>query len=283
MKNLNKVKLILTSFLCGTILSSASFAGNRQGIHPLLSDDFSGNLGLFYANTKSILSANGTASSDIGDDIDFENDLGIADTGAVFIGSFKWRFTEKFHTSFEFLTIDRDSTATLNKDVSWGDLDFSAGANVKGSLGVDIYRLFIGYSFVQSKQLEVGAGIGLHFMDLEASLSGDAIVNGVSVAAASESEEFLAPLPNIGGYISYAFSPKLITSGRIDWFSASIGDYDGSLTSVAAEIQYQAFKNIGFGAGYHYLDVDVNVKTNGWTGGANYSYHGPKLFMTYNF
>jgi len=118
---------------------------------------------------------------------------------------------------------------------------------------------------------------------LEAQITGNALVNGIPTSNATEKEDLLAPLPNIGGYGAYAFSSKLIATGRVDWFSASIGDYSGSLVSMSADIQYQLFENIGFGVGYHYLSVDISVDTTDWIGDADYSYHGPKLYMTINF
>ena len=281
MKKSNRV--FLTCLVYVSCLSSSAFAESRPGIHPLLTDDFTGNVGIFFPDSESIFAANGSIENDIGDNIDFENDLGFKDTDGVLLASFKWRFTEKFHLSLEYLTVDQDASATLNKDISWGDLDFAEGANVKSNLNVDVARIFVGYSFKQTDEWELGAGLGVHLLDLEAQLTGNAMINGVPISNATEKEDLLAPLPNIGGYGAYAFSPKLIVMGRVDWFSASIGDYSGSLVSMAADIQYQLFENIGVGVGYQYLSVDISVDKTDWVGDADYSYHGPKLYMTINF
>jgi len=160
MKKVNTV--ILTGLLYVSCLSSSAFEESRPGIHPLLTDKFTGNIGLFYANSESILAANGSIEDDIGDNIDFEDDLGFKDTDGVLLASFKWRFSEKFHLSLEYLTVGQDASATLNKDISWGDLDFAEGSNVKSNLDVDVGRIFVGYSFKQTDQWELGAGLGLH-------------------------------------------------------------------------------------------------------------------------
>ncbi len=120
-------------------------------------------------------------------------------------------------------------------------------------------------------------------MDLDAQISGNASIDGNDVGYVTQGNDFLAPLPNIGGYGAYAFSSKLIATARVDWFSASIGDYSGGLLSMGADVQYQAFENVGFGVGYHYLNVDISVDTEDWKGEADYTYHGPKLYMTVNF
>jgi len=281
MKKSNKV--ILTSLLCISFLSSTAFAESSPGIHPLLTDEFTGQVGLLYANTESNFAANGSIGNDIGDNIDFENDLGLGDRGGVFAANFKWRFTEKFHASLEYITIDREASTTLNKDISWDDADYAAGANVTSNVNVDVARLFVGYSFNQTNEWELGAGLGLHLMDMEAQISGNATIDGIPTANTTQRKDFLAPLPNIGGYGAYAFSPKLIVTGRVDWFSANIGDYSGGLFSMGADVQYQVFENVGIGVGYHYWNVDISVDTADWRGEADYTYHGPKLYMTMNF
>ena len=69
----------------------------------------------------------------------------------------------------------------------------------------------------------------------------------------------LAPLPTIGFYGAYAFTPRWLLSGRVDFFSMSYGDYDGSLTDVSAGVDYRFSRNFGVGVGYRYVDYDVDV------------------------
>lgn len=272
-----KIKGLLTIFLSVFIIST-SWAYERPGIHPLLSDDFSGSLGLFFTNIDSEIGIDGRKK------VDLEDDLGFDDQTDVFFGTFKWRFTESFHVSLEYLEIDRGNQSfTLDNDVNWDDLHFSAGSNIKSDAKVSFARLFVGYSFMQSEQFELGAGLGVHLMDIDTKISGQATINGVFVSNAVRNKDTLAPLPNIGLFTAYAFSSKVIIKGRVDWLSADTGDYSGSLGSVVAEIQYQAFKNVGFGAGYHYLSTDIDIDTNSWSGNTNYTYYGPKIFMTINF
>ncbi len=57
--------------------------------------------------------------------------------------------------------------------------------------------------------------------------------------------------------------------------ASNIGDYSGSLTGIGANVQYQAFKHVGIGSGYQYLNVDIEVDKNDWKGKADFTYHGP--------
>ena len=277
----NKKKRLFSTifiFVLSIFFISNSSANDRQGIHPLLSDNFSASLGFFHAKIDSNIGVNGSR------DIDLEDDLKFDDKTDIFLGGFKWRFTESLHVSLEYLEIDRDGqSVTINKDISWGNSSYTAGGQLKADTSVSVSRLFVGYSFVQSKQLEVGAGLGLHLMDFETELSGQATVNGTVVSNSVSNTETLAPLPNLGFYAAYAFTPKVIVRGRADWLSVDTGDFSGSINSIVADVQYQAFNNVGFGIGYHYLSADVDIDTSSWKGHADYTYYGPKLFMTVNF
>jgi len=47
-----------------------------------------------------------------------------------------------------------------------------------------------------------------------------------------------APLPNIGGWYRYAFSPKWHLSARLDWLSASV-DVEKQYWRGAVDLTYQ--------------------------------------------
>ncbi len=187
---MNKVTfqfLISFLFFIGCISSSSASAGNRVGIHPLLSDDFSANLGWYYAKTNSTVKANGDV--DLGDDIDLENDLNFSENSSIFIGGAKWRFTQRFHTSFEYLSISRDASAILNKNISWDGKDYAAGANISSDVNLDVSRIFVGYSFMQSKNFELGAGLGVHLMNLKVGLAGEATIDGLPIGNSISGKE----------------------------------------------------------------------------------------------
>jgi len=148
---------------------------------------------------------------------------------------------------------------------------------------VSVLRAFYGYSLYKTEQAEFGIGGGLHLLDIEAELAGAASINGKAATFQSESSDLLAPLPNVGIYGGYAFSPKWHVGAYADWFSLEYGDYGGSLTGLGANVQYQAFKHVGFGLGYQFLNIDIDVDKSDWKGRADFSYQGPSVFMMVNF
>jgi len=46
---------------------------------------------------------------------------------------------------------------------------------------------------------------------------------------------------------------------------------------------YQPFEHVGFGAGYEYVDADVDYKDDGDKTSIDGNIHGPMLFATLSF
>jgi len=92
-----------------------------------------------------------------------------------------------------------------------------------------------------------------------------------------------APMPNIGVWYHYAFSPKWLGTARLDWLDVSIGDFSGGLWNSSVGIQYQAFKHVGFDLPYQFLQLKVDIDKSDWRGGVDLQYQGPLLSVTANW
>ena len=141
-------------------------------------------------------------------------------------------------------------------------------------------RVFFGREISTSLKHEFGAGFGLHWMELGTFLEGEVLIN----EGTTEFQRLLIngefPLPNIGAWYMYSWSPKWVFQGRIDWFSASIGDYSGSQWDFQAGVNYQAFDNFGIGLAYQVYLIDFDSDKNDWRGTAELDQSGPMLTLT---
>lgn len=117
--------------------------------------------------------------------------------------------------------------------------------------------------------------LGLHATRYDVSLSAPAI--GTSSAKTT------APLPTLGFYGAYAFSPKLLLTGRIDFFGLNYGDYSGHLRALNAGLQYQLFNNVGLGVGYRYIDTDLSVSKPNLRAEFSEKYSGPTVYVNFSF
>ena len=110
-----------------------------------------------------------------------------------------------------------------------------------------------------------------------------ASIEGEPVADASTGADADGLVPNLGLYGDYALNERWLLQGRVDWFSASIDDYSGHLWRIGGSVIYQPFKHVNFGAGYDYIDIDVNIDKSDWNGKIDSDYYGPTLFIGLTF
>lgn len=218
-----------------------------------------------------------------GTDVDLETDLDLnkhETLPAVYAG---WRFTDRFTLAGEYYALDRNGTRLLARDIDFGDSTFPASLEVKSELHSDVYRLTLGYSFIKTDQAEFGAAVGLHATDFKIGVAGQARVgNATSLENRRESTSFLAPMPTVGVFGTFEPASKVTLTGRADYMSLKIGDYDGSIFNGQAAIGYRVWRNVDLGVSYRYvkynLDVDKRLQTS-----LRYKFSGPSVFVRIGF
>lgn len=270
---LNRSSFLLLLSLVFTS-AQAQTAGDQ---HPLLSSKFQIGVGVYLGSGDYRISADGSSP---GAGIDFDRALGVDDSDASPLGSFHWRFGEKWSFRMQGFQLDVEGGRQLNEDVTFGDYTFEQGSHVDAGLKTSVIRAFLGRTFSTGHNHEFGAGVGLHWLELDAFVSGEAFINNQSPSFRKEAVSADLPLPNIGAWYSYAPSSRWLITTRLDWFSASVGDYSGGLWNAAVGAQFQFSKHFGFGAEYGFFELDGDIEDSQWNGSAVISTTGPLLFLT---
>lgn len=252
----------------------AAAADTSWKVHPYLTDKWNFQLGVFYPDVSTTARLDNTTTGR-GTEVDFEDSLNLSDREALghIFGSV--RLGEKWRIEAEYFALNRSGTRTINQTISWGNITFPVNAQVSSSFDSDVYRVSGGYSFIKDDKKEFGAALGLFVTDFKASL---ATVNlGVSEG------DTLAPLPTIGVFGAYAFTPKWLVSGRIDYFTLDWDQYDGSFTNVQASVDYRFTRHFGVGLGYRYVNYNLESSDDSWNGEIEYKFSGPQLYLTGSF
>jgi len=242
--------------------------------HPALTDQWHFQLGAYVAKVDTTAFLNSTAGTR-GTQLNFEDDLGFDDSKTMPAFLAAVRLGERWKIEFEYLSLSRDSSRAINRTINWGDRTYTVGTVVSSNFDSDVYRLSAGYSFIKDSQKELGVSLGFHVTDFSLGLA----ATGVGAQAA----DAIAPLPTIGLYGAYAFTPKWLLSGRLDYFSLNYGDYDGSLVNVSAGVDYRFTRNFGIGVAYRYIDYDVTVTKSNFNGGVEYKFNGPMVYVNASF
>jgi len=256
---------------------NSAIAQTADDYHPFLSDKFNLDIGSFWPQINFDARVDG---SDPDEEFDFDEALNLTDKQAAAAINFRWRFGKKWSLWGQYWSTDNSGKAVLEEDVEWEDVVFKKGTFASGGVELDVGRVFFGRQFDLAPQHEFGLGFGLHWMDLDTFLEGEIIIDDSTTDFQRVSAQTAIPLPNVGAWYMYSWSPKWMVSTRVDWLSASIGDFSGNLWDVQAGVNYQAFKNIGVGVYYKGFLLDVDIDKSDWHGRADFSQHGPLLALT---
>jgi hypothetical protein len=215
----------------------------------------------------------------VGTTVDLESDLDLSDRKTLPAFMAGARIGERWSLIGEYYGLDRSGSASTTRDINFDDVTYSAGATLSSGFDTKVYRAAVGYSFVKSDRGELGASLGLHVTQFKLSLSGQGHVGAAAVQSELRKRDALAPLPTLGLYGGYQIVPRLTVSGRIDYLSLKIGDYDGRLVNTEARLSYRLLDHIAIGAAYRYVDYDLNIDKDHWQGEVAYKFKGPALFL----
>ena len=271
-----KLNSIIPLFLLALVPSQAP-AQDGGSYHPFLTDTLQISGGAFFPNHSLELSADGTVP---GEDIDFDETLGVTRTQVSPSFGFRWNISKKWSIWGQWWKADLNGSETLTEDITWDDYVFEAGTSASAGVDNNVLRLFIGRELWSGPQFEFGVGAGVHWMDIHAFIEGQVRSNQGNLELQRSESSVSAPLPNIGGWYYYSPSAKWLLSAEVDWLSASVGDYDGSLWDVSVGVNYQISRHIGLGLAYQWFTLDVNITDDDWHGNANIKNKGPLLSLT---
>ena len=275
--------------LCLSIIVAGMFSSTVLAqdfeYHPALSDNFSIVLGAFKSDNAFKVSAEGIIEDEIEETIDFDDSVGVDESSTLLNAQLRWKFGKKRKWSLwgQYFNNTANGEAVLTQDVEWQDVTFREGTFVGAGVDLAVTRLFIGRSFVKNQQHDFGIGVGLHNLDLSVFIEGDTEIDDESTEFFRGDAESSQPLPNVGVWYNVSPARKWLIHARVDWISANIGDYDGTLWNANVGINYQAFRHVGFDLSYQFFELNLKVDKTDWRGEIDMTYDGPVLAVMFNW
>jgi len=276
LNTLVRLNIALTLTLTLIMVNSAA-AQTSEEFHPYLSNKFNIEAGVFWPKVNFTAAVDG---SEPNDEIDIDEALRLEDYHSSLSAEFRWRFGEKWSFWAQYWGTDTDGSVILEEALPWEDVIFAPGTFATGGVSLDVTRLFVGRIFSQSVRHEFGAGFGVHWLQLKTFAEGEIIVDDDSLEFYSDSASADFPMPNIGAWYFYSWSPKWMAQARVDWLSASVGDYSGGIWDIQVGVNYQAFKTVGFGLYYKWFKLNGELDDEHWHGSVDLAQGGPLLTVS---
>ncbi len=274
----------LTFCLVSAMLLTGSEVAVAQDYeyHPYLSDNYTVNLGWMRSNNSFKAEAESLETGDDGTYVDFTESLGVDDHSTLWNANFRAKFgrERKWSVWAQYFSNNAKGEAVLTEDVEWEDDIFREGTLVGAGVKMEIWRLFFGRSFIKNARHDFGIGAGVHNLDVSLFIEGNIAVNDEDFEYARDEVSGSQILPNIGAW--YAFSParRWLLQARVDWISADIGDYDGTLWNTTVGVSFQAWRHVGFDAYWQYFNLNGGAEKDDWQGRVDMTYSGPVVAVT---
>jgi hypothetical protein len=136
-------------------------------------------------------------------------------------------------------------------------------------------RTSVGYSFFKTADKELGVSFGFHVASYDAALS--------AAGVGTQAKKILAPLPVLSAYGQFALTETWAVGARLDRFVMSYENYDGNVTSMAVDLNYQPFRHVGFGLAYRSLFITLKATGSTLTAQFQQTFQGPLLYMNASF
>ena len=243
-------------------------------IHPALHDSFYFAAGAFVPKTTTSAQLDST-NLGAGVNVDFERMLGITTQKTVPDAIARWRFADRWRLEVEYFELNRNGDKVLEQNITWNGQTFTAGTEVVSKFDFSDIRTSVGYSFFKTADKELGAAFGFHVASYDAALS--------AAGSGAQSVKVLAPLPVLGVYGQFALTETWAVGARLDRFVMSYDNYDGNVTSMAADLNYQPFRHVGFGLAYRSLFITLKATSSTWVAQFQQTFQGPLLYMNASF
>jgi hypothetical protein len=265
-------RLLLVSF--AFVASHA----NANDVHPLMNSKYWGSIGAFFATSDFKAIAQGEVGG--GETrVDFESSLGLDDRPDLLDLEFGWQFGEKWDLSLQYFFADRERRKTLDKAIVWEGVIFDLGVDITAKSDIEVTRIFFSRDVWNSERHDLRLGAGVHYIKLNAEIGGEAVLDDGSTEFRVSDVSAAFPVPDIGAWYRFSPSDRWILNARLDWFSANVGDYSGSLWNFAVGANFRLNTNVGIGLSYQLFELNGTIRETDWKGDARTRFAGPQIYL----
>jgi hypothetical protein len=260
--------LVAASAFAAFVLAGAVRVGAEEDVLP---DTFMLRLGGYHAANADTIMRLDANQLPVGTYIDFHDTLGGDTTTTVFRMDGLYRFNDKHGIGISWYALRFSGSTVLGQDIEWGGHPITAGVQVDSKLNFDVYKINYQYSVYHNDKVELGASVGLHIMRISA---------GITANGKSQGDEAVtAPLPEIGLFADYKFTPRFSAFYNYQWFFINYQDkVKGGLQDFLFGMEYRVIRNVALGVAYNRFAVNLKAQQDTTTLYLNTNWNGGMLY-----
>lgn len=207
--------------------------------------------------------------------VDPEGNLGLPEISNVNTIYGGLRISEKHSLRFSYFSVNRENEFTT-EDLNLDDLVIIR-ADVSLSDKTNFLNLDYGYNLFRDYRSSVDFLAGIYVLDLGYVFEANGLIEVDGVVENGtyrEEAKEIAPVPNIGLSMDFAFTPRWSVGARFSLIEGSFGEISASAVRTAVRAKYMFTKNIAGDLGISYFDADVTIEDNDTETDIGYGYNG---------
>jgi hypothetical protein len=214
----------------------------------------------------------------VGVSVGFESNLGMDPSQTLPALLASYRVGGRHHVIGGYYELGRTGSKSLDADIPLPDTTLTLGSTVESFFNTRVLTLGYGYSLLQTPTSSITPYVAFYVADWDAGIG----IQG-GLAPLSGEVSLTAPLPMLGMVVHSAIASRLFIMGNLGLFFLRVGDYDGSIIEINAQLAYQLFSFLRIGGGYAIFSVDVTATAPDFKGEVRYKFDGPALSASVSF
>jgi hypothetical protein len=211
-----------------------------------------------------------------GSDFNAEQEFGLGTKDDQFRAELMFRLEDRNRLRFDFLDLRRQGDRIIDQTIQFGQQTFIAGEQVKSEFDYQQFDLAYTYSFLRGQRYELGAGIGVQFIQAEVD---GAVPNTPKFERFNGAIAFGEPL--LDG--TFLLAKHWSFNARAQYLHVSLGSSGGLLEDYHADVQYRYRRSLAIGAGYEFQEAHVDLAKDNPSGLVHLKLSGPEVFLRASF
>ena len=265
-------RLLLVAFVFVASLANAA------DVHPLVTNKYWVSVGAFFATADLKANAQGGVGGEE-ERVDFETSLGLDHRPDLLDLEFGWQFDKNWDVSLQYFYADRETRSTIQEAIEWEGVTYDVDADITATTDFEVTRVFFSRRVWQNGRHDLRLGAGIHYIKLSAEISGEATLDDESKEFRVSAVSASFPVPDIGAWYRFSPSDRWLLDARVDWLSANVDEYSGSLWNFAVGANFRLNKHVGIGLGYLFFELDGKVNEADWRGDVRTRFAGPQIYL----
>lgn len=208
-----------------------------------------------------------------------ENDLGLPDKLHKGRVEFMFRLRDRNKVRVDYFDADRSGNKVLANDIVFNNQTFVAGLPTQSSFDWRQFDITYTYSFIRNERFEVGTGVALYFLQLEAIMQ----QNPPFALGVREEVSAATPFPALPLDLTWRISSRWAATGRIAYLKAIVSGFNGWYEDAHMDVQYRWNPNFQIGLGYSLTRASLTREGGSFPGQLGLNIKGLEGFARFSF